>query len=299
MQLRALRYFVTLAREGHFARAAEACGIAQPTLSSALAALEDHLGKRLVERDRRYIGLTDEGRAMLPWAQQLLAAHESMIHAVEVLQGPLHGEFRLGAIPAATPSTGQFAEALLGAHPGMTLSIRSQTSREIVQAIEAFEIDAGITYLDHERPANVISVPLYTERYVFVTPAAVPQNAAPPASWEEIAGHPLCLLHQGMQNRRILDGLLAAHRLAVTPRATADSYIALLAMVRSAGLTTVVPDHYVSLIEGADWACFRPVAMDAPVSRIGVIVGDRAPLDPVAAAALTCARHIAGTASDD
>ncbi|SFF85847.1 DNA-binding transcriptional regulator, LysR family [Novosphingobium sp. CF614] len=292
MQLRALRYFVTLAREEHFARAADACGITQPTLSSALAALEGQLGKRLVERDRRYIGLTAEGRAMLPWAQQLLAAHEGMVHAVEVLDGPLRGEFRLGAIPAAMPCVGRFTEALLQAHAGMTLSVRSLTSREIVHAIEAFEIDAGITYLDHERPANVIAVPLYAERYVFVT-AAGKRRARGGMSWEDVARHPLCLLHQGMQNRRILDGLLSGHGLSVTPRATADSYIALLAMVRSARLATVMPDRYVALIEGADWASIHPIAMDTPVSRIAVIVADRAPLNPNAAAALNCARGIA------
>lgn len=293
MQLRVLRYFVTLARERHFARAAEACGITQPTLSSALAGLEEQLGKRLVERDRRFIGLTAEGRAMLPWAQQLLAAHEGMVHAVDVLDGPLRGEFRLGAIPAAMPAVGAFTRALLGAHPEMTLSVRSLTSREIARAIEAFEIDAGITYLDHEPPAQVIAVPLYFERYLFVTGAGGGRDSGA-VSWEEVARHPLCLLHQGMQNRRILDGLLGAEGLAVTPRATADSYVALLAMVRGGELATVMPERYLALIEGAPWASVRPVAMPSPVSRIAVIVGDRTPLDPAAAAALNCARAIAG-----
>lgn len=293
MQLRALRYFVTLAREKHFARAAEVCGITQPTLSSALAALEDQLGKRLVERDRRYIGLTEEGRAMLPWAQQLLAAHEGMVHAVEVLDGPLHGEFRLGVIPAAAPCVGQFTQALLRVHPGMTISVCSRTSREIVRAIEAYEIDAGITYLDHERPSNVIGVPLYAERYVLVTAAAGSHPAPGEVTWQDVAHHSLCLLHPGMQNRRILDSLLSAQGLSIIPRATADGYVALLAMVRAVGLATVMPDRYVSLIEGADWASVHPIAMGASVSRIGVIVGDRAPLDPVAAAALSCAREMA------
>ena len=290
MQLRSLRYFVTLAREQHFARAAEACGITQPALSSALAALEDQLGKRLVERDRRFIGLTAEGRAMLPWAQQLLAAHEGMVHAVDVLDGPLRGEFRLGAIPAAMPAAGAFTQALLAAHPEMTLSVRSLTSREIARAIEAFEIDAGITYLDHEPPAQVIGVPLYSERYLFVTAGGGRRGAV---TWAQVARHPLCLLHQGMQNRRILDGLLGAEGLAAAPRATADSYVALLAMVRGGHLATVIPERYAALIEGAPWASVRPIAMPTPISRIAVIVGDRTPLDPAAAAALNCARAVA------
>ncbi len=64
MQIRLLRYFVALAREEHFARAAATCNVTQPTLSAGIATLEEQLGKRLVMRDRRYIGLTPEGAAM-------------------------------------------------------------------------------------------------------------------------------------------------------------------------------------------------------------------------------------------
>ena len=61
MQLRHLRYFVTLARIRHFARAAEECGVSQPTLSSGLIALEQEFGRRLIDRDRRFVGLTPHG----------------------------------------------------------------------------------------------------------------------------------------------------------------------------------------------------------------------------------------------
>lgn len=295
MQLRALRYFVTLAREGHFARAAEICGITQPTLSSALSGLEKQLGKRLVERDRRFIGLTREGRSILPWVQQLLAAHEGLVHAADALSGELRGEFRIGAIPAATSIAGEFARSLLEAHPQTTITVRSSTSRETVRALEAGEIDAGITYLDHEPPTNMLSVALYPERYVFV--AAHDGKREPerqgPITWEEVQDYPLCLLHQGMQNRRILDAIMASEGASATPRAMADGYLALLAMVRSGGMATVVPEGIMALIEGAHWAHVRPLAMRQAVSRIGVIVANRVPLDPIAKAALACAQKLA------
>ncbi len=135
MQLRLLRYFTTLAREEHFARAAAVCGVTQPTLSAGIVALEEQVGQRLVQRDRRYMGLTPEGQAMLPWAQQLVAVYEGMAHAMEAMAGPVHGEFRLGAIPAAMPAIGHVARALLGLHPQLSLSVRSLTSREIERAL--------------------------------------------------------------------------------------------------------------------------------------------------------------------
>ena len=72
MLLRHLRYFTALARERHFARAAAACNISQPTLSGALASLEAELGTRLVVRGRRFLDLTPEGRLVLDGALQLL-----------------------------------------------------------------------------------------------------------------------------------------------------------------------------------------------------------------------------------
>ena len=292
MQLRSLRYFVTLASEQHFARAADLCGVTQPTLSAALSALEQELGKRLVERDRRYVGLTPEGRAMLPWAQQMLAAHEGMVQSMEALGGPIHGEFRLGTIPAAMPAIGRMAQVLLANHPGLSLSIRSFTSREIVRGLNAFELDAGLTYLDHEPPADMLSVGLYEERYMFVAREGTGFDERESISWEEAADVPLCLLHQGMQNRRILDSWLASRGLAITPKATSDSYVALLALVRSGGFATIMPDSYAGMLEGLHWARTMPLKGDHSASRIGLIVADRIPMNPLAAAALAAARDV-------
>lgn len=293
MQLRLLEYFVALAREGHFARAAEACHVTQPTLSAGIAALEQQLGKRLVERDRRYIGLTPEGRAALPWAQQAIAMIDGVQHATETARGPLHGTLRLGAIPASMPAVGHFARALTAASPALTLSVRSLTSREIERALAAFELDAGLTYLDHEPPAQVIAVPLYAERAMFVARVGSGFDAHVAMSWHEVLEQPLCLLNEGMQNRRIFDANLALHGLAVHPVATADSYVALLAMVEAGGFATIVPEVYAALIPGDSWARVLPFAEPFAANRVGLVVLDRRPSSPLAQTALAAAHRIA------
>ncbi|ARR55408.1 LysR family transcriptional regulator [Rhizorhabdus wittichii] len=293
MQLRLLRYFTTLAREGHFARAAEACGVTQPTLSAGIATLEEQFGHRLVLRERRYIGLSPEGQAMLPWAQQLIAVYDGMAHAMEAIDGPIQGEFRLGVIPAAMPATGYLARALLAGHPASTLSVRSLTSREIERGLVAFDLDAGLTYLDHEPPADMLAAPLYAERYIFLARAGGDFDGRTSIGWAEAAGSDLCLLHPGMQNRRILDTRLAERGLAIRPRATADSYVALLAMVQAGGFATIMPDSYLALLPGMNWARILPFDDPAPASRIGVIVPNRHPVGPLAAAALAVARAVA------
>lgn len=292
MNLRLLEYFVAVARERHFARAAAACNVSQPTLSAGIAALEEQLGRRLIQRDRRFTGLTDEGRAALPWAQQAIAMIEGLEHAAELAHGPLTGTLRLGVIPAAVPVVGQFARALAAAHAGLALSVRSLTSREIERGLAAFELDAGITYLDHEPPASVLAAPLYAERAMFLCHCDALDQDCTAISWPAALSFPLCLLHEGMQNRRILDDHLSRKGLAVRPLATADSYVALLAMVEAGPFATIVPDAYADIIPSGGWARIMPFEDPLPPSRIGLIVLDRAPIGPLANAALATARSL-------
>lgn len=293
MNLRQIRYFVAVARLRHFANAAAECGVSQPTLSAGLSALEQEVGHRLVERERRFVGLTAQGEAMLPWAEQILGAVASMTSSVAARSAQVIGEFSLAAIPAALPLAGVFGEALLERHPGLTLSVRSSTSREIERALNAFECDAGLTYLDHEPPGNVLSVALHAERYLFVTRAGAGFDSLPAITWEDAVAQPLCLLHQGMQFRRILDSRVNAQGLAIAPRAVADSYVALLDMVRCGGFSTIVPDTYAHLLDGLEWARLLPFEGESERRRIGLVVMNRAPLGPLASAGLAAARDLA------
>ena len=291
MQIRHLEYLVALEREGHFARAAMACNVSQPTLSAGLAALEEQLGVRLIDRDRRYLGPTAEGRAVIPWAQEMLAAHANMIAAAGIGKGPLKGALRIGVIPAAMPAIGPFARALTQAHAAVTLDIRSLTSREIEAALAAFRIDAGITYLDHEAPAQSDATPLYAERPMLVVAAGHPLAALASIGFAQALEQPVCLLDQVMQNRRILDEHLAQLGLRAAPLATATSYVALLAMAQSGRFATIMPDSYRALLP--DWARVVPFAAPVYASRIGLIVSSRAPRSPLAEAAEAVARRIA------
>lgn len=286
-----VRYFVAIARERHFARAAASCGVTQPTLSAGLASFEHELGKRLIVRDRRFVALTPEGEAILPWAQQLLAARAAMELAVESPAGPLHGELRLGIIPAAMPISGQIVQALLAVQSEITVSVNSLTSREIAHGLIASELDAGITYLDHEPLPDMLSVTLYQETYLFMTPA----GRQPPCNSVALTHAldvPLCLLHPGMQNRRILDQRLSERGLSVRPQIIADSYVALLSLVRTGAFATIIPDSYALLLPRLDWAMIVPFDEPLPSSRIGLTVHNRGLLSPLAQAALTAARAI-------
>lgn len=292
MQLRYLEYFVALARERHFARAAEACHVAQPTLSAGLSTLEEMLGQRLVVRDRRFIDLSPEGYAILPFAQQMLADHQAMRAALNTDAGPLRGTLRLGAIPAAMPSVGYLVRALSTAHRGLQVSVRSMTSREIEQGLVARDLDAGITYLSSEPPAQVRSVPLYVEHFIFATHKDDPHAGRSSISLEEASEARLCLLHGGMQNRRILNSALSARGLSVDPVATADSYVALLSMVANGGLSAIITDSHSAMVSAHPGLRLIPFDEGLPPNQVGLVIIDREPLSPLARAAFAIAGQL-------
>ena len=290
MQFRFLEYFATLAEEKHFARAAERCNVTQPTLSAGIAALEGLLGKRLVQRDRRFIDLTPEGHAILPHVRLLIAGHEAMRQSINAT-GPLRGELRLGVIPAAMPYVGGFIGALSARHPDLRVAIRQLTSATIVTGIANFELDAGLTYLDDEPIAGIRAVPLFEERFCFATHVSGRFGARESVTLAEAVSEPLCLLHQGMQNRRILDRHLARMQLAATPVATTDSYLALLSMVAHGGLCSIVTNSHANYIGAALDVRLLEISDLPEQNRVALIVPDREPLSPIARAALAVAER--------
>jgi DNA-binding transcriptional LysR family regulator len=292
MQLQHLRYFVALARYRHFAEAANECGVSQPTLSAGLAALEQQLGKRLIDRDRRFIGLTEHGDAILPWAEQALGAVRGLSQAAATTAQALTGEFRLYAIPAALPLVGPFGEALLKANPGLTMSVQTGTSREIEHGLHANDFDAGLTYLDHEPPGNMLTAPLHSEQYRFIARRGCGFDERRSIGWAEVSAQPLCLLHQGMQYRRILDRQFALHGLSANPAVVADSYISVFSLVRSGGYVSIVPDGYARLMQGMDWCTFLDLEPEAELRRVGLVVVSRDPLGTMARAGLTIAQQL-------
>ena len=103
MNLRDLRYLVAVAEHRHFGRAAEACFVSQPTLSTQLKKLEETLGVMLIERTNRRVMLSPEGEQIVAQAQRILSEVNTLLALSEQLQDPLGGELRVGIIPTIAP----------------------------------------------------------------------------------------------------------------------------------------------------------------------------------------------------
>jgi DNA-binding transcriptional LysR family regulator len=146
MDLRHLRYFVCVAEEMHFGRAAQRLGISQPPLSQQIRALEEELGTQLFERTSRRVRLTETGRLFLPEAQQALAQVERAVEIARMSQRGELGRLRLG-FTASGPFVPRISDALHAfrqEHPHVELTLQELGRDAQIEAIDQHQLDIGI-----------------------------------------------------------------------------------------------------------------------------------------------------------
>jgi len=283
MLIRQLQYLTALARERHFARAAAACNVTQPTLSAGIKQIEETLGVLVVERGHRFVGFTAEGERVLAWAQRVTADYEGLAQELGSLREGLTGQLRIGVIPVALPLVHWLTEPFSQSHPRTTIQVLSHTSAEIQRGLDAFELAAGITYLDNEPLAHVRTFPLYQEHYVLVAPSDL-LGRRETIGWEEAAGLPLGLLTSDMQNRRILDMHFRDAGQVVRPVFETNSPFALLQHLRTAQWATVLPHTYLSILGDLDGFSTLKLVEPSVKHEVGLVVAEREPLQPLARA---------------
>lgn len=283
MVLRQLEYLCALADERHFGRAAAACHVSQPALSVAIRKLEAELGLELVHRDRRYDDLTPQGKELLRWARQILAGVDSLSSEASRMSGTLSGKLRIGAIPTALPLIARITSPLVTQHPAVELEVRSMAASEIAAQVERFAVDVGITYLDREMPRGLRGVPVFNERYVFLTGETKVRKST--IAWRDLDGMALCFLTSEMRNRRIVESALLAAGAATTARVETDSISALLSFALQ-GWSSVVSEAWLELYGvPAGMRALRLVEPELS-QPIGIVTRDSALLPPAVVALL-------------
>ncbi len=293
-----LDFLLALAREQHFGRAAEACGVAQPTLSAGVKHLEDQLGVLLVNRASRFQGFTPEGERVLAWARRIVGDSRALRQEINALKRGLAGRLRIAAIPTTLAMVAALTTPYRARHPHVQFTILSRTSLEILALLENLEIDAGITYLDNEPLGRVTAIPLYRERYRLLMAADAPLGNRATVTWAEVAEVPLCLLTPDMQNRRIIDELLRVAGGQNEPTLESNSMIVLFAHVRTGRWASVMPAKLAETLGLTDTIRAIPIVEPEAVHTIGLVLPEREPMTPLNAALAAEARRLAAAMQD-
>jgi DNA-binding transcriptional LysR family regulator len=293
-----LEFLLALAREKHFGRAADACGVTQPTLSAGVKQIEDAFGVLLVNRGSRFQGFTPEGERVLDWARRIVGDARAMREEVHALKHGLSGRLRVAAIPTTLAMVERLTTPYRARHPNVQFTIYSRNSLEILDLLENLEIDAGITYVENEPLGRVNTVPLYHERYRLLTSADAPLGNRDSVTWAEVAQVPLCLLTPDMQNRRIIDRLLKAAGSEARPTLESDSMILLYSHVRTGCWASVMPAKIADALGFTDTIRAIPITEPDAVQTIGLVVPSREPMTPITAALVAEARRVAVSLDD-
>jgi DNA-binding transcriptional LysR family regulator len=290
-----LDFILALAREKHFGRAAETCGVTQPTLSAGVKQLEAQMGVLLVNRGSRFRGFTPEGERVLDWARRIVGDTRAMREEINALRHGLTGRLRIAAIPTALAMVAALTTPYRERHPNVQFTIWSRNSMEILELLENLEIDAGMTYLGNEPVGHVTSIPLYRERYRLITSADAPLGNRATVTWAEVAQVPLCLLTPDMQNRRIIDRLLRSAGGESRPTLESDSMILLFSHVRTGRWASVMPAKVAETLGLTGTIRAIPITEPEAVQTIGLVVPAREPMMPITAALVTETRSLAAT----
>ncbi|MBK1635140.1 LysR substrate-binding domain-containing protein [Rhodovulum adriaticum] len=274
--LKQLRYFEAVARHGHFGHAAETCAISQPALSMQIKELEATLGAPLFERGPRHVRLTGFGEEVLARSRDILRAVDDLQEMARAAQDEVSGRMRLGVIPTVAP---YLLPALMGrlmaSYPGLDLRVRETVTPRLLQEMEAGALDAAIVALPISEPA-LAEVPLFTEEFVLVRPAA--EAGAPVPRAETLREMRLLLLEEGHCFRDQALSFCAAP--AARPRELLDgSSLSTLVQMVGAGMgVTLIPEMAVPVETRSADVSIAHFQTPRPQRTIGMIWRKTSPL---------------------
>jgi DNA-binding transcriptional LysR family regulator len=288
-----LELLLALARERHFGRAADAAGVTQPTLSSALKSLEDQFGVLIVERGSRFRCFTPEGERILDWARRIVGDTRAMREEISALKKGLSGHLRLAAIPTALTFATELTVPMHQRYPDVRMTLLSMNADAIMTRLENLEADVGLSYVDTEPAPKFETVFLYEERYVLLVAPDSALARREHVTWAEAGKLPLCLLTPDMQNRRLIDRHLAEVGVTQVPTLESNSMLVLYAHVRTGEWASILPSRLAETLERP--GRLRPISLVEPTvtHKIGLIVTKREPHSPLVAAFIAHAKRIA------
>lgn len=288
-----LEFLIAIAHEKHFGRAAEACGVTQPTLSAGIKQLENSLGVLLVRRGSRFLGFTSEGERVLEWARRIVADARALKQDVDALKLGLTGHLRIAAIPTALPMVGAITTPFHARYPEVRYTVHSRTSEEILELLANLDIDAGLTYLDNEPLGKVSAIPLYREKYCLLTTKENEFANRDTVTWAEVATIPLCLLTRDMQNRRIIDRHLQQAGATASAKLESNSMIVLFAHIQAGQWSGIMPEMLTGIFGLSPEIRAIPIVEPSTMYTIGLIAGPREPITPLVSALMREAKAAA------
>jgi DNA-binding transcriptional LysR family regulator len=238
MELRQLEYFVAVAEEANFTRAAERVHISQSGVSAQIRQLEAELGATLIDRSRRTAGLTAAGEAALEHARAVLAAADAVRQAVDDVNEVIRGRLVVGMVSAGTVAA--LFDALAAfhvAHPAVEIALVEANSDQLIERVRSGAMDMALVGAAGAPPPGLEALTIISEGLVAAVRLDHPLAGRQQASLAEISAYPIVCLPEGTGTRTVFDEACAERGVQadIWLQASAPAAVADLAM-RGLGL---------------------------------------------------------------
>lgn len=272
MTLQELRYVVTLAETKHFARAAEACHVSQPTLSTQIKKLEEEIGVVLFERTNKRVMPTPAGYELIAQAQVILEEASKFRQMAQQAGDPMAGTLRLGVIPTLGPYLlPHLVPQVRAAYPQLRLYLREEVTERLLERIRAGTLDALLVALPIQSDGLEV-LELFREAFVLALPVGDALTRKAQISEADLVGAPVLLLEDGHCLR---DQALAVCGFP-PPRGTEDFRASSLETLRQmvaagVGCTLLPALASSSPSPSEDLVVLRPFAKPVPTRTIGLV----------------------------
>jgi LysR family hydrogen peroxide-inducible transcriptional activator len=197
MNLRALQYFVKLADLRHFSKAADACFVSQPTLSTQIKKLEEELGVQLVERSPKLIMLTPVGEEIAERARLVLNDIEQIRAVARRSSNPADGVLRLGLFPTLAPYfLPHVVPSVRERYPNLRLQLAEEKTEDLLRMLRQGQLDSAVLALPVNGEGMEVEI-LFREPFVLALPGGHPLAKSRNITMGDLAGAELLLLEEG------------------------------------------------------------------------------------------------------
>jgi len=279
MNFRALQYFVKLAELKHFSRAADACFVSQPTLSTQIRKLEEELGVSLVERAPRKVMLTPVGEDIAHRVRHILRDIEQVKDAARRSRNPETGSIKLGIFPTLAPYLlPHVIPVIRQRYPELRMQLVEEKTEAILNMLDQGRLDAGLLALPVEEPGMEIEI-LFEEPFVTAMPSSHPLSDKQTIDMQDLAGEELLLLEEGhclRQQALAVCELAGAHE-RVDFHATSMETLRQM-VAANAGITLMPVLSVKPPIPSTDNIVLRPFAQPAPSRTIALVWRNSSPM---------------------
>ncbi len=268
MNLRDLRYLVAVAEQLHFGRAAEACFVSQPTLSTQIKKLEAFLGVTLMERSNRQVILTPVGEAIVARARVILREVDQLVQVAEESRDPLGGNFRLGIIPTVAPHLlPRILPSIRQHFPNLKIQLTEGQTAVISAQLKAGDLDAVIAALPLDED-NLEQQELFFEPFYLAVSRQHPKAEAAQVTLKELDQEQVLLLEDGHCLRDQALSICRSNNAVENTNFRATSIETLRQMVAANIGVTLMPAMAIGAADAA--VSYIPFAGKAPGRHIGI-----------------------------